>query len=112
MLKSIQQRDLDRNRWVKITMGVILGVIIISMVVTLIPGLLSGAGDVNGPDSIASIGGARITRSDFQQQYAQATRGQAIPEMMRGIYARQILDEMIFQRALAYEAGRLGLSTA
>jgi peptidyl-prolyl cis-trans isomerase D len=110
MLKSIQQRDLDRNRWVKITMGVILGVIIISMVVTLIPGLLSGAGDVNGPDSIASIGGQSITSSDFQQQYAQVTRGQAIPEMMRGIYARQILDEMIFQRALAYEAGRLGLS--
>ena len=39
MLRSIQQRDLDRNRWIKITMGVILVLICVSMVVTLIPGL-------------------------------------------------------------------------
>jgi len=109
MLKSIQQRDLDRNRWVKITMGVILGVIIISMVITLIPGLLSGAGDTNAPDAVASIGGQNITTVQFQQQFDQLTRNQSVPEIMRGIYARQILDEMIFQRALAYEADRLGL---
>ncbi len=109
MLKSIQQRDLERNRWIKITMGVILGLIICSMVVTLIPGLLSGAGDVNGPDTIASIGGQNITNVQFQQQFDQLTRNQSVPPLMRGIYARQILDEMIFQRALAYEAGRLGL---
>ena len=41
MLKSIQQRDLDRNRWIKITMTVILVVICLSMVVTLIPGLMN-----------------------------------------------------------------------
>jgi peptidyl-prolyl cis-trans isomerase D len=44
-----------------------------------------------------------------QQQLAQQTRQQSIPEAMRGIYARQILDQMIFQRALGVEAQRLGL---
>ena len=57
MLRSIQQRDLDRNRWVKITMAVIRGSIIRTMVTTLIPGLMSGTADGASPDAIASIEG-------------------------------------------------------
>lgn len=89
-------------------MAVILGLIIVSMVVTLIPGLMSGT--VGGsPDAVASLDGHDITVTDFQREFNEVTRNQAVPEMMRGIYARQILDQMIFQRALEYEAGRLGI---
>src|SRR5271169_3970913 len=100
MLKAIQQRDKDRNRWIKITMGVILSLIIISMVVTLIPGLLSGTDDTASPDNIASINGQNISVVDFQNQYNMITRNEAIPDMLKGIYARQVLDDMIFKRAL------------
>jgi len=109
MLKSIQQRDLDRNRWIKITMGVILGLIIISMVVTLIPGLMSGTIGASSPDAVATIAGDSITVADFQQEFDQVTRNQTIPPMMRSAYAKQLLDQMIFERALEYEAGRLGI---
>ncbi|MBZ5503500.1 MAG: peptidylprolyl isomerase [Acidobacteriia bacterium] len=110
MLKSIQQRDLNRNRWIKITMAVILGAIIISMVVTLVPGLMSGPGAGDSPDTIVSIGGQNLTVTEFQQEFDRATRNQPIAEMMRGVYSRQILEDLIFQRALIYEAGRLGIS--
>jgi peptidyl-prolyl cis-trans isomerase D len=109
MLKSIQQRDLDRNRWIKITMGVILGLIIISMVVTLIPGLMSGTTGASSPDAVATVAGDNITVSDFQQEFEQVTRNQTVPPMLRSAYAKQLLDQMIFQRALAYEANRLGI---
>ncbi len=109
MLKSIQQRDLDRNRWVKITMAVILGVIIFTMVITLIPGLMSGTTDQTAPDAIAKVGDQNITIVDFQQEYQQATRSQAVPPMLRGVYQKQVLDQMIFQRALEFEADRLGI---
>ncbi|HXX18213.1 MAG TPA: peptidylprolyl isomerase [Candidatus Acidoferrum sp.] len=109
MLKSIQQRDLDRNRWIKITMAVILGLIIVSMVVTLIPGLMSGTTGASSPDAIVTIAGQSITVTDFQQQFEQVTRNQTIPPMLRGAYAKQVLDQMIFQRALEYEADRLGI---
>jgi peptidyl-prolyl cis-trans isomerase D len=109
MLRSIQQRDLDRNRWIKITMAVILGLIIVSMVVTLVPGLMSGGTDASSPDTVASIAGQNITVVDFQQQFNRATRNQAIPPMMKGFYANQLLNDMIFQRALEYEAERMGL---
>ena len=109
MLKSIQQRDLDRNRWVKISMAVILGIIIFTMVITLIPGLMNGTADQTSPDDIASVGGQNISILDFQQQYEQATRNQAIPPMLKGVYTKQVLDQMIFQRALEYEGDRLGI---
>jgi peptidyl-prolyl cis-trans isomerase D len=109
MLKSIQQRDLDRNRWIKITMAVILGLICVSMVVTLIPGLMSGTTGASSPDAVATVAGENITVVDFQQQWAEVTRNQQIPPMMRGAFAKQLLDQMIFQHALEYEANRLGI---
>jgi peptidyl-prolyl cis-trans isomerase D len=110
MLKSIQQRDLDRNRWIKISMGVILVLICVSMVITLIPGLFSGAAsNTQNPDTAAVIGDQAVTAVDVQQRLDQMSSGQNIPQMMRGLYAREILDQMIFQRAMDYEAQRLSM---
>jgi len=109
MLKSIQQRDLDRNRWIKITMTVILTLICLSMVITLIPGLYSGSAGANSPDTVASVGGQDITVVEVQRQLNQVSRGQSIPPMLKGLYAKQILDQLVFQRALELEAQRLGI---
>jgi len=108
-LKTIQQRDKDGKRWVKIAMTIFLGLICLSMLTYLIPGLMSGPVGGASPDAVASIGGHSITVDDFQREFAQATQNQSVPTMMRGIYAQQILDQMIFQQALDYEATRLGL---
>jgi peptidyl-prolyl cis-trans isomerase D len=110
MLKSIQQRDKPRNRWVKIAISIFLGLICASMLTYLIPGLMSGTTGASSPDAVATIDGQSITAVDFQQQYSQSTRNQAVPPMLRAAYAQQILDQMIFQRALASEAKRLGIS--
>lgn len=110
MLKSIQQRDLDRNRWIKISMTVILVVICLSMVITLIPGLLSGSNMTASPDAVATVGGDSISVTEVQRQLNQMSRGQAIPPMMRGLYTKEILDQMVFQRAMEYEANRLSLN--
>jgi peptidyl-prolyl cis-trans isomerase D len=109
MLKSIQQRDLDRNRWIKITMTVILVVICLSMVITLIPGLYSGSAGANNADTVATVAGHDITMAEVQRQLNMATRGQNIPPMLKGLYAKQILDQLVFQHALEIEAQRLGI---
>jgi peptidyl-prolyl cis-trans isomerase D len=109
MLKSIQQRDLDRNRWIKVTMTVILVVICLSMVITLIPGLLNSSA-TGSPDAVATVGGTDISSIDVQRQLNQVTHGQNIPPMLKGMYTKQVLDQMVFQHALELEAQRLGLS--
>jgi peptidyl-prolyl cis-trans isomerase D len=109
MLKSIQQRDLDRNRWVKVTMIVLLVLISVSMVITLVPGLVGGS-TTNSPDTVASVGGQDISVFDVQRHLNMVLHGQNVPEMLKGLYAKQVLDQMIFSRALDIEAQRLGLS--
>ncbi|MGH9686010.1 MAG: peptidyl-prolyl cis-trans isomerase [Candidatus Acidiferrales bacterium] len=110
MLRGIQQRDLDRNRWIKISMGVILVLICVSMVVTLVPGLMSGPStDASSPDAIANVAGTPISVVDFQQKFDQMMSSQQVPQMMRGIYAKQLLNDMVFEQALEYEAQQLGV---
>jgi peptidyl-prolyl cis-trans isomerase D len=109
MLKSIQQRDLDRNRWVKVTMIVLLVLICVSMVITLVPGLVGGS-MTTSPDTVASVGGQDISVLDVQRQLNQVLHGQNVPEMLKGLYAKQVLDQMILTRALEVEAQRLGIS--
>src|SRR5208282_6501207 len=109
MLKTIQERDRPHHRWVKIAMTVFLVLICASMLTYLIPGLMNGTTGASSPDAVATIAGESITIADFQQQFSQATRNQSIPPMLRGAYSRQVLDQMIFQHALEYEAGRLGI---
>jgi peptidyl-prolyl cis-trans isomerase D len=109
MLKSIQQRDLDKNRWVKVTMWVLLILISISMVITLVPGLVGGS-TTNSPDTVASVGGQDISVFDVQRHLNMVLHGQNVPEMLKGLYAKQVLDQMIFSRALDLEAQRLGIS--
>jgi peptidyl-prolyl cis-trans isomerase D len=71
--------------------------------------LMNGTTGGDAPDAIASVGGQNITIVDFQQEFQQATRNQAIPPMLRAAYSKQVLDQMIFQRALEFEADRLGM---
>ena len=108
MLKSIQQRDKEGNRWVKITMGVLLGIICLSMLTYLIPGLGSSTFNAS-PDSVATVGGKDITAFEVQQQLNLATRGQSVPDALRGFYAKQVLDQMVFKQALEVEAQRMGI---
>jgi peptidyl-prolyl cis-trans isomerase D len=109
MLKSIQQRDLDKNRWVKVTMWVLLVLISVSMVITLVPGLVGGS-TTNSPDTVASVGGQDISLLEVQRHLNMVLHGQSPPEMLKGLYAKQVLDQMIFSRALDLEAQRLGIS--
>jgi len=110
MLKSIQQRDLDRNRWVKITMGVILGLVSVSMVITLVPGLMSGNfGSGSNPDAVATVGGQDITIMDVRQQLDSDTRNQDVTPMMMPYYLKRELHDIVLRHALQLEADRLGI---
>ena len=110
MLKSIQQRDLQKNRWIKISMTVLLLIICGSMLLYLIPGLNNGMASTTSADAVANVGGQDITLTEVQQQISRMNQNGAIPDMLKGLYARQILDQLIFQHALDLEAERLGIT--
>ena len=78
------------------------------MVLQLTP--LGGIGSNTGsPDAVATVGGENISIVDVRQQLAQRTQGQNLPPMLEGLYLRQQLDQMVFERLLQMEADRLGI---
>ncbi len=103
MLKTLQQRQLG----VKIFLGVVLMVISFAMVITMVPGSVGSI--TNSPDTLASVGGQEISVTEVRRALERTTRGQSLPKMLQGLYMKQILDQLIFERALELEAQRLGL---
>jgi peptidyl-prolyl cis-trans isomerase D len=87
-----------------------LGVVSIGMVITLAP-LPSGNSLGRQTNVIAEIGGQTITTQDLDRnirQRLQNMTGKYSPQLASAV-AGPILDDMIIQRALSLQAGKLGL---
>jgi peptidyl-prolyl cis-trans isomerase D len=103
MLKTIQ----NRNTMVKVVLGVVLGIICLSMALTL--GVGSFGTITESGDALAHVGSAEITQNDVQTLLARISRNQPIPPMMRDLYARNVLDQLVLEKSLELEASRLGI---
>ncbi len=101
-------RSREKNvRWL---LGILLGLVALSMVVTLVPsyGGLSRGGNVDQA-VVAEIGDEVVTTVQVRQLLAQASRSGVLPRGMEAIYAPRLVNQLIAERATAYEAGRLGM---
>lgn len=104
MIEFFQRRDV----LVRIFMGLVIFVLGGSMLIYLVPG--TGGSEGNSPDAVATVAGRDITATELSRQISQIERsGQPIPRSMRGLYVKDLLDRLINQRMLEYEAQRLGL---
>ena len=106
MLDVIQRRQAG----VKILMGVVLGLICLAMVITLVPGLIPGTtSGMASADTIARVGTEDISRQDVESMLNRELRGQQLPPSFKGLYAKQVLDQLISEKALEIEGDRIGL---
>ncbi len=104
--------DLFRSRAkaVRYLLGGLLLLVAISMVVTLIPGYGTGGGSQD--QIVAEIGKDVITTRDVSEQMNTAMRARNVPREMASIFLNQLVDQMITERALVYEAQRLGFQVS
>ncbi|MGO9240826.1 MAG: peptidylprolyl isomerase [Bryobacteraceae bacterium] len=104
-------RSREKNvRWL---LGILLGVVALSMVVTLVPnysGLSRGASV--DQTTIAEIGEETVTTAQVRQLLTQATRSGMIPHGLESVYAPHFVQQLIAERAIAHEARRLGMSVS
>jgi peptidyl-prolyl cis-trans isomerase D len=105
LLKNLSQSKTA----VKIFLGGVLVLICGAMVLTLAPVGGIGGSDTASPNAVVTVGGQDISVTDVRQQFEQQTRGQNVPQVMQGLYMRQVLDQMVFERLLEMEADRLGM---
>ena len=99
----------SRQKAVRIMLGVILGIVALSMLVYLIPGAGSSTGAGSKDDQvIAEIGNQVLTVHDVDVQIQMAMRRHEIEPRMAQIMVPQRIEEMTAEWASAYEAQRLG----
>lgn len=102
----------SRDKAVRILLTAMLAIVALSMVTYLIPN--SGAPDASGADTsvVAEIGGQKVTAQDVNKAIRNMTRSRQMPPEMLAIYVPQIVNQLIDERMMAYEATRLGLKVS
>src|SRR5580658_1773124 len=101
----------SRDKAVRILLGGLLLVVAVSMLTYLVPNY--DTGNVNTAGTVvATVGSEQITVDDVQKLVQSSMRGKQLPPEMLPIYLPQLVDGMIVNRALAYEAGRLGFEAS
>ncbi len=97
----------SRDKAVRYLLGGLLGMVALSMVITLIPGFGSNTGK-SGDLIVAEVGDAKITVPQVQAIAQQLMKGKQIPAEMLAAYMPQLIDRMILERAVVYESKRQG----
>ncbi len=98
----------SRDKAVRIMLGAILGVVALSMVTYLIPGGWMNGNSPSDSNVVATIGDFTVTTQQAQQVISNMMRGRNLPPEILSVYAPQMVNNIIADRALAYEAKRLG----
>ena len=101
----------SRDKLVRITLGAVLTVVAVTMVVTLIPGFGTTTGSTDDP-VLAQIGSEKITASQAQRDFQTIVQGQQIPTEMLQVYFPQYFENTVMQRAVKYQAERMGLAVS
>jgi peptidyl-prolyl cis-trans isomerase D len=91
----------------RIMLGVMGGMLGLSMLTYLIPNYNSGGSSANDY-IVAEIGKDPVTLQEVQQLVQASMRGRQIPPEIMPTYVPQLVDNLITERALQYEAERLG----
>jgi peptidyl-prolyl cis-trans isomerase D len=100
----------NQKTGVRILFGVIIGILALSMLLYLVPQGTNTA--ESSSDAVAQVGDQKVTLSDIQQQLNQIRQQSQVPPQLEGLYARQILSQLVFQKEIEYEAKRLGITVS
>jgi peptidyl-prolyl cis-trans isomerase D len=93
----------------KLGYRVMLGVVVVllggSMLLYLVPQAPSTGQEAN--DTLARIGDQTVSVADVRQQLNEIEQRNPVPKPLEGLYAQQLLKQIVFQKELEYEAKRL-----
>ena len=97
----------SRDKAVRILLGALLVLVGFSMLTYLVPNYNTGGAGPND-QIIAQVGKDQITLLEVQRLIQNTMRGRQLPPEILPNYIPTMVNSMITERALAFEAGRLG----
>jgi peptidyl-prolyl cis-trans isomerase D len=102
----------SRDKAVRILLGAILAVVALSMITYLIPGGPTSGGANASGTSVATVGDEEISSLTTQKAIQNALRGANLQPSFYSVYVPRIIDSLINERAMAYEAKRQGFKVS
>lgn len=100
----------DQKTGKRVLFGVVIAFIALSMLLYLVP---QGSNTTEGStDVLAKIGDQTVTMAEVRQQLDEIRRRNPIPKPLEGLYARNILNQLVFQKEIEFEAKRLGIAVS
>src|SRR5664279_6408237 len=100
----------SRDKLVRIFLGALLLVVAASMLMYLVPNYNTGT--TSSDTIIAEIGKDTITLAETQRLIQTTIRGRQLPMEILPNYIPQMVDQMVTERAMVYEAERLGMQVS
>jgi peptidyl-prolyl cis-trans isomerase D len=100
----------DQKTGKRVLFGVVIAFIALSMLLYLVP---QGTNTTEGStDVLAKIGDQTVTMGEVRQQLDQMRNRNPIPPAMERFVARNILDQLVFQKEIEFEAKRIGITVS
>src|SRR5579862_6113985 len=117
MVRALQENSLamfdlfrSRDKAVRALLTGMLVLVALSMVTYLIPGSgTSSSGSTTDSTVVAQVGKEQVTAQEVTRAIQNMTRDRQLPPQLLSIYVPQIVQQLINERMLAYEADRLGM---
>lgn len=100
----------SRDKAVRILLGGLLVMVAISMLAYLVPNYNNGS--TSSDVVLAEVGNEVITITDAQRLVQNAVRNRQLPPEILPNYVPQMVNQLITDRAMAYEAARLGFQVS
>lgn len=102
----------SRDKAVRIVLGAFLGLVALSMVTYLIPNM-GNTNDSSGDSTVvASVGKEDLTAQEVTKLIQARIRDRQLPPELLAIEVPQLIQQLISDHAMAYEAGRLGIKVS
>src|SRR5467141_4047466 len=98
----------SRKTGLRILLGVVVLLLGGSMLLYLVP-QTPGTGEASSTDIVAKVGDETVSAAEVRQQLSEIEQRNQVPKQLESLYARQILNQLIFQKEIEYEAKRLGI---
>ena len=93
---------------------ILLGAVVLllggSMLLYLVPQATTT--DQTSTETVATVGDQSVTVQDIRQQLDQIRRNSQVPAPLEGFYAQQILQSLVFQKEIEFEAKNLGIAVS
>ncbi len=102
----------SREKSVRILLGALLLVVALSMLAYLIPGGPSTSMGTSNANVIAEIGDQQVTVQDIDRSLNSLKQGRAVPPSLLAQYVPAIVNQLVWEKALAYKAKEVGITVS